>query len=55
MNIHKAEITRRDAIKMGKPLVASECCWGALDDAVRVESVRYTLTQLRARNIGWLV
>jgi len=43
------------ALKTGKPLVASECCWGALDDAVRVESIRYTLTQLRARNIGWTV
>jgi len=42
------------ALKAGKPLVASECCWGALDDKVRVDSVRYTLTQLKARNIGWL-
>lgn len=43
------------AQKAGKPLVATECCWGALDDKVRVESVRYTLTQLKARGIGWLV
>lgn len=43
------------ALKAGKPLLATECCWGSLDDAVRVESVRYTLTQLRARNIGWTV
>ena len=42
------------ALKAGKPLLASECCWGALDDKVRVDSVRYTLTQLKARNIGWL-
>jgi len=42
------------ALRTGKPLVASECCWGALDDKVRVDSVRYTLTQLKARNIGWL-
>jgi len=43
------------ALKAGKPLLATECCWGALDDKVRVQSVRYTLTQLKARNIGWLV
>lgn len=43
------------AKKVGKPLVSTECCWGALDDAVRVESVRYTLMQLKARGIGWLV
>ena len=42
------------ALKAGKPLLATECCWGSLDDKVRVESVRYTLTQLRDRNIGWL-
>ncbi len=42
------------AAKANKPLVASECCWGSLDDAVRVESVRYTLGNLKARNIGWL-
>lgn len=38
-----------------KPLLATECCWGSLDDAARVESVRYTLTQLKRRKIGWLV
>ncbi len=43
------------ARKVKKPLVATECCWGSLDDAVRVESVRYTLTQLKKREIGWLV
>ncbi|MFA6544056.1 MAG: hypothetical protein WCS99_06500, partial [Limisphaerales bacterium] len=30
------------ALKAGKPLLSTECCWGALDDKVRVESVRYT-------------
>jgi hypothetical protein len=43
------------ALKAGKPLVATECCWGSLDDKVRVESVKYTLTQLKQRNIGWMV
>jgi hypothetical protein len=43
------------ARKVKKPLVATECCWGSLDNAVRVESVRYTLTQLKKRQVGWLV
>ena len=43
------------AQKEKKPLVATECCWGSLDDKVRVETVRYTLAQLKKRNIGWLV
>jgi len=43
------------AAAAGKPLLATECCWGSLDDAVRVESVRYTLEQLKKRAIGWLV
>jgi hypothetical protein len=43
------------ARKARKPLVATECCWGSLDNAVRVESIRYTLGQLKKRNIGWLV
>ena len=42
------------AQKVKKPLLSSECCWGSLDDAVRVEIVRYTLTALKKRNIGWL-
>ena len=43
------------AKKVGKPLVSTETCWGALDDQVRVESARYTLEQHRKRNIGSLV
>jgi hypothetical protein len=42
------------ALKAGKPLLASECCWGSLDDAERAEGVRYTFEQLKKRNIGWL-
>jgi hypothetical protein len=42
------------ARKVQKPLLATECCWGSLDNAVRVESIRYTLTQLKKREIGWL-
>jgi endo-1,4-beta-mannosidase len=43
------------ARQVGKPILATECCWGSLDDKVRVESIRYTLTQLKKRGIGWLV
>jgi hypothetical protein len=43
------------ANRVKKPIWATECCWGSLDDAVRVESIRYTLTQLKKRNLGWLV
>jgi hypothetical protein len=43
------------ARKANKPLVATECCWGSLDYKLRTESVRYTLTQLKKRQIGWLV
>jgi hypothetical protein len=43
------------AEKVQKPLLATECCWGSLDDAIRVETIRYTLTQLKKRKIGWLV
>lgn len=43
------------ARRVGKPILATECCWGSLDDAVRVESIRYTLTQLKKRGVGWLV
>ncbi|MCY3021922.1 MAG: hypothetical protein NTW87_23165 [Planctomycetota bacterium] len=38
-----------------KPLLATETCWGATDDAKRVEIIRYTLGQLKKRGIGWLV
>ena len=39
---------------LGKPLLATETCWGALDDAQRVAIIRYTLGQLKQRGIGWL-
>jgi len=40
--------------KVGKPLIATETCWGHVDDAKRVEIIRYTLEQLSRRKIGWL-
>jgi hypothetical protein len=42
------------AAETGKPLLATEVCWGSLDDARRVEIIRATLRELRAREIGWL-
>ncbi|MCK9639476.1 MAG: cellulase family glycosylhydrolase [Prolixibacteraceae bacterium] len=41
------------ALKTNKPLMATECCWGSLDDKTRADSIRYTLSQLKQRNIGW--
>jgi hypothetical protein len=41
------------ALKAGKPLLATECCWGAFEDGARVEFIRNTLTELKRRNIGW--
>ena len=42
------------AARANKPLLATETCWGALDDAKRVEIIRYTLGELKKRKIGWL-
>ena len=43
------------AADTGKPLIATETCWGAIDDAKCVDIIRYTLQQLKKRGIGWLV
>lgn len=43
------------AASAGKPLLATETCWGHLDDAKRVEIIKYTLGELKKRGIGWLV
>ena len=43
------------ARRAGKELLANETVWGARDDAKHVEVMRYTLGELRARNIGFLV
>jgi hypothetical protein len=42
------------ANKFNKPLLATETCWGSVNDADRVEIIRYTLTELKKRKIGWL-
>ena len=44
----------RVAAQSGKPLLATEVCWGSLDDTRRVEIIRATLSTLRERGIGWL-
>lgn len=38
-----------------KPIIATETCWGSFDDAKRVEIIKYTLGELKKRNIGFLV
>ncbi len=43
------------AVARGKGLIANETVWGALDDATRVEVLRYTLGELRKRGIGFTV
>jgi hypothetical protein len=40
------------AAKQNKGIVATETCWGSLDDDWRVANIRYTLTELKKRNIG---
>ena len=42
------------AREKGKSLLATECCWGALDDARRVAIVEADLRTLRQQNIGFL-
>lgn len=39
----------------GKPLIASECCLGSLDDSERVRVIEATLRHLSDRGIGWLI
>ena len=38
----------------GLPVVATETCWGSLDDAKRVEIIRYALGELKKSKVGWL-
>lgn len=40
--------------KSGKPLISSECCWGSLDDKVRGELIRSTLTVFQKYNVGFV-
>jgi hypothetical protein len=40
--------------KLGKPAIATECCWGSNDDATRVQYLRHDLGLLTAAGIGFL-
>jgi hypothetical protein len=40
---------------VGKPVLASECCWGSRDDQARVAIIRSDLTQFKKRGFGWTV
>lgn len=40
--------------RLGKPAIATECCWGSNDDSVRVQYIRHDLTLLRQAGIGFL-
>ncbi len=38
---------------MAKPLISTECCWGSLDDGVRVKRIRDELGALKKYKIGF--
>jgi len=40
--------------RLGKPAIATECCWGSNDDATRVKYVRHDLGLLKQAGIGFL-
>jgi hypothetical protein len=40
--------------KLGKPVIATECCWGSNDDQERVNYVRNDLSLLTQAGIGFL-
>ncbi len=40
--------------KVGKPVLATESCWGSLDDAERAKIVTTELSQLQEHNLGFL-
>lgn len=53
------DLERLDSIveyanQVKKPLLASETCWGSLDDKKRMMIVQTTLNALKMRGIGWL-
>ena len=41
------------AREVGKPLIATECCVGHLDDQIRVAAIRHELAEFKKRDIGW--
>lgn len=41
--------------EVGKPMLVTETCWGALTDADRVDIIRFTLDTLSAHHLGFVV
>ncbi len=41
--------------KTNKPMLITETCWGSLDDEWRADNIRFTLGELKKRNLGWFV
>lgn len=41
--------------KAGKPLIATECVWGSLDDEIRAENIRVTMGTLQEHGVGVIV
>ncbi len=41
------------AKKLGKPMISSECCWGAENDAERVSIIRTNLQALKQYKMGF--
>lgn len=40
--------------KVNKPLLATETCWPSHDDDWHVSNIKFTLSELKKRNIGWV-
>lgn len=40
--------------RLGKPAIATECCWGSNDDATRVQYIRHDLSLLKQAGLGFL-
>jgi hypothetical protein len=41
------------AKRLGKPIMCTECCWGSMDDADRVDIIRTNLQSLKQHKIGF--
>ncbi len=40
--------------EVGKPLLATETCWPSEDDEWHIENIKFSLSELKKRNIGWI-
>lgn len=43
-----------EAKRNGKELISSECCWGSVDDKVRGEFIKGTLSTFKKYNVGFV-